>query len=148
METINDTLDVMNGAMPETFDFYHLGKVEARPAEAEDFLDLEDSVFMGFRFQGDLNGILIAVFDRGLDLSTYTELGNIIASRFATRLSDASSIDVMISPPQTLGEPLFRKLTSAAPSLLSRTYRHLDGKLSVPIQVLLLPAVAQEAGLA
>lgn len=146
MELLNIRLDQMSNALPEGFDFYHLGKVEAQTAEPEDFPAFEDTICMGYGFQGDVNGILIAIFDRGLDVSAYTEMGNVMASQFATRLSQKSGLDVMITPPRQLQDNTLGHLSRSASSTLARTYHHLhEGKI-IPVQVLVLPLGDQGGG--
>src|SRR4051794_8579843 len=99
--------------LPDGFDFYHLGRVETREGSPFPLFDLESALLgnesaLSFQLRGDVSGTLLVLFDsrftHGLDTSVYAELGNILASRVADRLNESSGLDVMISPPQTLGE--------------------------------------------
>lgn len=146
MEQLNLRLEQLSQALPEEFEFYHLGKVLAQTAELHDFPNLEDTLAMGYAFNGDTNGILIAIFDRGLDSSTYSEMGNILASQFATRLSKNNELDVMIGPPKELSENTLGHLSRSASSTLARTYHHLYNGKIIPVQVLVLPLGEQGGG--
>lgn len=136
-------------ALPESFPFYHMGNVEvSRQSQVSIEISPEDHVVLGFRLLGDMRGILFVIFDRGLDLSMYTEMGNILASRFATRLSEKEDVDVMISAPAEINEEEFhRSITvSQATRLIHRTYVHDHNQISIPVQMLVLPMPSEGAG--
>lgn len=136
-------METLLHALPEAFPFYHLGTVQADGAasarlELDGLRDLQEKFAVAFRFSGDFNGILITLFDRGLDLSTYTEMGNILASQFATRLSAGGGADVMISPPETVAAAGIARLASA-PGTVRRTYKHHFNEMIVPVELLVAP---------
>lgn len=120
-------------AFPEEFDFYHLGQVKLKSAVERpnvrnipispinlgtvaakavgifEYTSSDKLSSIGYTFNGDINCALIVSFDRNLDLSTYMELGNVLASRIATQLCE-SGLDVMISAPNILTEKQLRSL--------------------------------------
>ena len=137
-------LERLSAALPEHFPFYHLGEVTSRESNEEPTPD-EDSVAISFRMHGDLQGILIVLFERGLDVSLYTELGNIIASQTATRLNQQQAMDVMISPPRLLAQGQVKNLLGSLENentktpRIRRTYLHTNGKVTVSVETLFLP---------
>jgi CheY-specific phosphatase CheX len=136
----------LGSALPERFDFYHLGPVALRDRStgATTAASLEDLLAgcatVGFSIQGDIQGMLIVAFEKDLDFSTYTELGNVVASQLVTQLNRRDGIDVMISPPRPLTAERLAKILPAlrAPSTVVRTYLHRTGeKAEIPIHVLI-----------
>ena len=86
---------------PDSFAFYHLGRVERSEVPTWE-LSLAGKVGFAFRIQGELQGLFLVFFDESLDASLYSEIGNTLASRIATTLSKNGSI-VLISPPRRIG---------------------------------------------
>ncbi|MBC7691401.1 MAG: hypothetical protein H7222_06490 [Methylotenera sp.] len=98
-----ENLTKLIGAFPESFTFYHLGNVEKQaPIDHVQALDLKGRSGVSFNLYGDTTGLILFLFDEGLDGSTYTEMGNVLASRMANQLSLEQGWDVMISPPRFL----------------------------------------------
>ena len=94
---------------PESFEFYHLGNVEKQlPISSVQSLELDGRSGVSFNLYGDTTGLIVFLFEEGLDVSTYTEMGNVLASRMATQLSIQQGWDVMISPPRFLNSAQLR----------------------------------------
>lgn len=102
---------MIRDSLPEKFRFYHLGDVKRvdSPSPSRTSLESlpEDSELQGlravaFNLKGDVQGTLMILFNQKLDVSTYTELGNVLASKLATRLSEVRGADVLITPPRNL----------------------------------------------
>ena len=135
----------LGSALPESFDFYHLGPVALRTGTgATAAASLEDLLAgcatVGFGIHGDVQGMLIVAFEKELDFSTYTELGNVVASQLATQLNRRDGTDVMISPPRPLSQARLAKILPAlrAPGTVVRTYLHrMAGKAEIPVHVLI-----------
>lgn len=137
-------------ALPDEFEFYHLGNVlienegptgASLADENEDLAKvLEDSTAIGFRLQGELRALLVILVEKGLDIPTYSELGNVIASRLATRLSEDSDLEVLISPPQILSSSHVDLLPNFKTIIVQRTIRHIQKDKVIPIRMLLLSA--------
>ncbi len=129
-------------AFPEQIQLYHLGPVTIEKnasAVAPSELSATDYFPLCFSFHGDQRGLLLLLLDRNLDLSLYSELGNLLASAIATELSNQNGIDVMISPPYSLNESRLRELLAANDSkLIRRTYLHQ----SVRVEAFILPSEA------
>jgi hypothetical protein len=134
----------LSTALPREFDFYHLGQVSIH----EEIIptDFSEMKAVGFSFQGDLRGLMVLLFDEGLDASAYTEMGNVLAARIATQLSKERGLEIMISPPSAMPRERLEQLIDAGHVIIQRTYMHRHSGLAIPIQALLLPATQQEAG--
>lgn len=126
----------IESALPSGFDFYDYGSVyaEAKNIPQAGPESAEGKIGVAFSTQGDQRAVLVVMFDEGLDASMYTEIGNVIASRFADGLARVGS-DVFLSPPQALGAAeIHRRLSGAQPSL-ARQYYHSHSGTIVPIEV-------------
>ena len=123
------------------FDFYHLGHVtaaESPPLPAANDDELADKVGVAFSLQGDVRAVILSLFDQGLDLSTYAEIGNVIASRFADSLSSERRCDVILSPPKILESSALERLLAASPSTGRRSYLHHVGNAVIQFEVRIL----------
>jgi hypothetical protein len=148
-------LSRLTSSLPEGFDFYHLGKVEPAPnlTDVEGELDIEpqhmlwdslsEDVKIGYRIHGDVDGVLVIGFEQGLDLSTYMELGNVIASKIVTALSAKDGLDALISPPQQLTQKTLERLARPDGPVEHRIYLHRNGMEVHAVHVFL--ALAQPA---
>ncbi|MEK6706654.1 MAG: hypothetical protein AABZ06_12790 [Bdellovibrionota bacterium] len=130
-------------ALPTEFEFYHLGNVKLSPGEPVEFANLEslvdDYFAIAFSFLGDLRSVLVILFDRDLDVSTYTEMGNVLASQIAVHLNKEEGLDVMISPPHVLNPTQLRKLLAYGAPIIRKKYLHSHGNRIVTVQTLLIP---------
>ncbi len=121
--------ELIAGALPGEFTFYHLGQVSPQSGESEALpssLSANGLQAVGFSLYGEMRGLAIVLFDEGLDTSTYTELGNTLASRLADGLSDQSAKSdsiIMVSPPMPLSETQYSILTQQGEPI-TRTYLH------------------------
>ncbi len=95
-------------------------------------LDLHEHTAVAFQINGDVQGVLLLLFDFGLDSDMYAEVGNVIASRFVAQL------DAVISPPKTLNHSQLERLMRSQKPLLRASYLHHYEKTVVPLTVLLL----------
>ena len=136
METLLDIAD----ALPENFNFYHLGRVEAQTVlEASDVTGaIADSDAVAFTLQGDRRATVIILFEKGLDQSMYAEMGNVMVSRLASTLSETGEIDVIISPPKNLASNMVHSLVKMAPIIQVRNYLHVGPDTNVRVQALIL----------
>jgi len=134
-------------SMPESFPFYHLGTVSSEPSIHKIAMPTEftDSQVIGFQLLGDLQGWLVLVIDKGLDLQIYSEVGNIIAGQFSTRLSKILGGEVMISPPRSITAKTLATLLQNDLPLLVRQYRHVFDDHSIPIQTLFFKSSVRPA---
>jgi hypothetical protein len=124
-------------ALPEQFEFYHLGEV--KQTMTDQIVDLDRKHIVAFRFYGDTQGVLLILFNEGLDASLYTEMGNIIASRSAQGLGEKDGIGVMITPPSTLKKTVAERLIANSDYCIQRSYHHkLNGEI-IPIDVFVVP---------
>jgi hypothetical protein len=141
-------------SLPQSFDFYGMGKVEAQETEVSTeaepgegkvgvafsvfpMLDAEDPKF---------RTLLLTVFDDGMETEMYSEIGNIIASRFATGVSKALSEDITITPPLLLKTPAVQRLTRMKKQTLTvKRYVHAHEQKLIPIEVYVLKVEGDQA---
>src|SRR4051812_32425079 len=101
-------------ALPNRFPFFHLGDVELQEAAvgAADAALAETAGLqaIGYALRGELEGWLVIGVDADADFSMYSEMGNLIASGLATRLSREQGLEIMISPPQRLAPRMLSQL--------------------------------------
>ncbi|OFZ79173.1 MAG: hypothetical protein A2583_00585 [Bdellovibrionales bacterium RIFOXYD1_FULL_53_11] len=94
---------IFERSLPEGFGFYNLGEVRELPldgpAAPEPGGEAAERDAFVFRLSGELSGFVAVAFDCGLDPSACSEIGNIIAGKFASNLRSRHGIEVMISPP-------------------------------------------------
>jgi hypothetical protein len=150
MEIANElTRKILNEALPGGFPFYNLGEVTTDPAAAPVLQELQQPgaldhfVAIGFRLITDSNTWIVTLFDQQLDRDVYSELGNILASQFATRLQDLEALNagdepLLISPPMKLSLSLLTQWIEKQPSLITRTYWHQLNGQAIAIHVLVL----------
>lgn len=147
------TIDRIEKALPTGFPFYHLGTVELAPASEDGHAspaqisallnEVELQRGAAFSLQGDVRGLLVVLFDQGLDVSTYTELGNLIASQVVNRLYELGSLDVVLSPPRLVQGRQVREWIDPQRSLcIARTYHHVHEQTTLKVRTLILPAPA------
>lgn len=139
--SVESTIERLNAKLPEEFEFYHLGKI-ARATEKPDStdpqteLELGNSSYFAFQMIGDavgVNATLLISFPKNLDLSIYSEVGNILASQLA------SKVGFMTSPPIYLkSEQAARIIENARGSLLRREYFHLYDRLTLSLHFYIL----------
>lgn len=139
---IDETLTDASASLPESFSFYGFGAV-ARAREAERVKSLTEILSgkagVSFRLLGEPAVLLIVLFDSKLDVSMYTEMGNILASKLCNNLSEKGEGDLMITPPLSLtSEQLARLLRTDFP-YIHRSYEHVDQDVKVLIETLILP---------
>jgi hypothetical protein len=138
------TLTEIESALPEAMPFYHLGEVRLSEEILPTQKELAEMEVLGFSFQGDLRGLMLVLFDPGLDASVYAEMGNLIAANTATRLSRERALDVLISPPKKLETALVSKIIDQGSMIIHRTYLHVHQGKSVPVQTWILPYTGTE----
>jgi hypothetical protein len=134
-------------AFPQVVSFYHLGTVNASAPSTTLTLtasELSEKVGLLFRFLGDFSGSFLFLFDKGLDLSIYSELGNVLASQIATHLSENHERDILISPPHTLTHTQLVTLLKSSQPRFQQTYFHKHEKNLATIHTFMLPRNSQE----
>ncbi|MEO5969098.1 MAG: hypothetical protein ABIQ95_04160 [Bdellovibrionia bacterium] len=139
-----DNFEQLSEALPSSFNFYHLGKVELQP-------DLRNPVYgsfdaagdlpcgIGFYIQGDLNATLVILLEKNLDLSIYSELGNILASKITNQLYVDRQLQLTISPPQPLSEYQLVNVLKNKLSTIRKIYIHRYENQIVYLETLLVP---------
>ena len=135
---------------PESFEFYHLGPVEkqAHPEFKENFqsLDLVNRVGFAYEVVGETHAWIIVLFDSDLDASVYSEMGNVIASRFADGMSQLDGKRVSISAPRELRPTLLASLGQVLASGLDKaTYLHQSTQGWIEVDAWVLTSLSEEA---
>ena len=129
-------IDRLIDSLPSSFPFYHLGQVAQLTQgtiESETELASSDLIAVAFTFQGETHGVLALLFNQDLDVSIYSEMGNIIASQMANTLQLSHGLDVSISPPRLLTHHQLKKLLSGSHGKV-RTYLHQHEGRVIPLQ--------------
>lgn len=144
----NVRVELLN-ALPQDFDFYHLGKVKKQTESQEvKNINLEGVDSVAFKLSGDINSFLIFLFPKDADLSLYSELGNIVVSQIANQLSKDKNLDVVISPPIPLNEAQLLAATNQNNSVICKTYTLFSGNDVIPIETLILASPPEGFGYA
>ena len=151
MNELNPILD----ALPAQFEFYHLGQVSQNPelqtqtqGQGQGQLDLTHSTAIAFKLSGDLNATVILAFSDGLDVSTYSELGNILVSKLATELDFKSGIGVWVSPPHLLDKSQLNRFVKYPGPSIRKTYAHFTPNSVIPLEAWVFPTLAEGVGYA
>ena len=133
----------LNDALPIGFDFYNLGHVSAEPA-----LDFEESnpQSVSFRIFGDFDAYVVILFSGEADLSTYCELGNIIASRVVSQLHSEKNVEIMLSSPRVLSSKQLEVFLRMNPPAVTKTYSHSNANTVIPVRVVISPVNQKEVG--
>lgn len=131
--------ELIERALPRELPFYHLGLMRLEPAgRPEVGVGLQahagDQHVLAYALSGDLSAVVLLLVDRGLDLSTYAEAGNVLASRVATELARSGALDIMVSPPLPLAPS--RLGAFPGPWILDRTYLHLHQGVAATVRLL------------
>ena len=129
-------LNQIKKALPHHFNFYHFGEILLDEEKSSDLLkdhELEEIFSIGFQvYLEDQKILLLTLFNKGLDESTYTEIGNIIAGQTASNLSQ----DAMVSPPFPLSSHRLKTLLKHYETDFSQSYYHHYQNNMIPIQLL------------
>jgi hypothetical protein len=138
--SFHSPLERLIESLPQSFPFYHLGEARLRPSSSESAQEIhcEDRSGIAFTLQGEVRGVLALVFDEGLDVSTYSEFGNIIASQMATHLESRHGLTTRISPPRVLTESQLRNFLQQLGPRFARTYLHQHQGHVISIQALVI----------
>jgi hypothetical protein len=137
-------LQILDQALPTEFEFYHLGKVSRDRSDQLPEIQFFDKMIVGFVLQGDIRGVLLVVFDRGLDVSTYSEMGNILAGQLVTNLSRTRDLDILISAPKVVPTEQAQRLIEQARRLpggngiAQQRFLHFNNLCLVNIETLIL----------
>ncbi len=147
MSLEKDHLDQLIKALPGEFKFYNLGEVKMEQSDSNIHFDPE-CISIAYRIYGDFSALIILRFEKDLDQSLYSEMGNIIVSQLATRLNTDQGAVLMISAPKILSESQFKKLGVEDNTNFRRTYSHFFRDSVIPIETLILSAPLEGSGYA
>jgi len=121
----------LSEALPESFDFYHVGRVElATQADPADLAFHTLPIAIAYSFAGDARGAVITLFDGELEESACEELGNIITCRWASR--QEQGVDLEVFPPRRIERAVIEKMIHASSVAARGDYllRFNDGRVS------------------
>lgn len=144
MATFSMKLDSL---LPRAFEFYHLGQVTLSdeptplPMPFAHTMPLfsDERIAVAFSLQGESHGALVMLFDGSLDVSTYSEAGNIIASRLATSLAAQDGREVTVSPPRVVSHERLQQMLNGG-TASAKTYLHQQGQRTIRLTALVLEA--------
>ena len=138
-------------SLKDGFAFYHAGVVEPQCSVFHASLSssLRASFMMGgkchsfgFRFEGDLRGAFLLSVDGTLNSSMYAEMGNILASRLASRYPFGT--EIVISPPMLLNSKRVASLLKLSSRALQSDFVHRWEGREIRVLTLFLPALLKE----
>ena len=150
MIKLNESQRQWSEALPRDFEFYHLGKIASASNESPGHLSalFEDRCIIGFHFYGTTRALLAFLFPQELDVSTYSEVGNVLASQVASQLSTQDGLDLLISPPEPLQANQLEKISRGSLPPIHKTYLHIFGDHIIPLEVLLFTFAQETTGYA
>ena len=123
-------------ALPRHFHFYSFGEIQLNGEKTESVLEdhgLEEIYSIAFQiYLEDEKLLMLMLFNKGLDESTYTEIGNIISGQTASNLSN----EAMVSPPFRLSGSRLKTLLQHYEPDSTQNYVHYYQNNIIPIQLL------------
>ncbi|MGK5084160.1 hypothetical protein WDW37_12760 [Bdellovibrionota bacterium FG-1] len=129
-------------SLPKQFSFYHLGEVRLTPSvsvPSDETTLPKNPVAVAFSVEGDVRGSMLLLFEEGLDVSVYSEMGNVIASQMVTSLAEKEGVDLYISPPKILSSVQLSTILKNQHGV-ARTYLHQPPNApSILLQALVIP---------
>jgi hypothetical protein len=150
MDKLTEEITIIGDALPNHIHFYHLGEVTLKNEIHTNLDEIDDhwpqNVSIGFRLSGDLKALLILLFSKDLDSSTYYELGNLLASQIANKLHSQQGLSIFISPPVQLNAGRVIQILRLQKKIFCKTYVHSYKNLLIPIETLVLPDLTEEMG--
>jgi hypothetical protein len=138
----------LSQALPSSFNFYHLGTIELQSSPPQTSSILEDQAVIGlaFKLNGDLNASFILLVEPDLDLSIYSEVGNILASKLVNQLYSSHNLQVGITPPYQLSYKQIIKIMGEGSPFTRQTYFHVYENQIIQLETLLVPHNIEGAG--
>jgi hypothetical protein len=123
---MSKSLETLGRSLPDRFPFYHLGEIAVSESQFTDSsqIETEGRSAIGIRIYGDFPAMLLVLVDEGLDLSIYSEVANILASRLSTQLSASQEMDILISAPTPLSASRLKDLIRPNQAVLGKRYMH------------------------
>jgi hypothetical protein len=136
-------LDLLTQSLPENFSFYHLGVIALRDTASDPAARTipdpnDDRAALAYHLRGDIQATVVLLLEPDLDVSMYSEAGNIIASKLATILAEKHGVDVVISPPTRLERAQLNLLASTTQEVAEKSYVHSHAGKEVLLDALLL----------
>jgi len=136
-------------ALPKHFDFYHLGEIQLTPdsplpstplkdQKADHYIENKQAI--GYRIFGDRKVLFVLLIPEGLDLSTYSEFGNLLVSKITNQIQQESMLDLYISPPFSIHISRLTQILHTNQAI-KKTYLHSYGNSVIPIETLILPSI-------
>ncbi len=131
--------------LPQSFNFYSLGQVvlQQSPGRITDQTGKTEILYI---IEGDTKIFMTLLLDSTLDLSIYSEMGNIIAARVASTLEQNSNTDWMITPPVCIQSNEITKTPQPIDFSQLYEYHHLIDLETIAFQVLITLSHQREAG--
>ena len=124
--------------LPTQFPFYHLGRVErSNSTPPLTLTEIESLRAVVFEVFGEQKVWLALLFEPGLDPSMYSELGNILAARFADSLSRKEGESVLISPPKSVESKTLIRMIHSGNHFERAQYIHQAPNGAIEIEALI-----------
>jgi hypothetical protein len=139
-------LSEISALLPNEFPFFSVGTVArstTAPSSERDLDFIQGKSGVSFKLLGEPAALLIVLFDRALDHSMYSELGNILASKLCQRLSEQGEGDLMITPPLMLKPEQLQRLSLTGAPFIRQSYEHAYQDKKVLVETIILPISAE-----
>jgi hypothetical protein len=121
-------------SFPRSIHFYDLGKVELDQIVVDESIrsNLEHKQVIAFQIHGDFHGWFFVLADALLEGSTISELGNCLASGFASQIADELT---EISPPIYPTEKQLKRILSSRSIMMRAQYFAYWKNTMIPVEV-------------
>ncbi len=133
-------LDQIEKALPKGFEFYDYGTVERGETLSFEDIEFEGKTSYLFRLVGfelGQNYSLIICFHQDLERSKYIEIGNLVASKVATVMSQKQR-EFFISPPREIPLKRVSKLDPTQYNMRIQQYLHSNENRQVPLEIIVI----------
>ncbi len=131
--------------LPQSFNFYSLGQVVLQQSAGKS-TDQTGKTQILYTIEGDTKLFVTLLLDPTLDLSIYSEVGNIIAARMASALEQNSKTDWMITPPVCIQPKDISKAPQPIDFARLYEYHHVVDHETIAFQVLITLSSQRETG--
>lgn len=138
------TLDRVTERLPREFPFYHLGHARINPTPSRTLG--ENASLIGYRVTGEPSFWIVLAHEKELEFSIYSELGNILASRWVGDLSEALNQEFLLSHPIPISWNTLQTTKLDFIPLVRRHYVHSHEAIEIPVEFWVLPHTQERIG--
>jgi len=150
---MDEFISLLSRSLPQSFDFYHLGNVEAQSCIVlkpikENVRISDDLSLLGYNLttlNESMSAVLVLIFDRSLNESMYSELGNILVSRIINKLDNIEEpLEAVVSPPFKLKNATFERILATCKISFDHYYIHHINDTPITVRMMIVPKLDSE----